>query len=151
MPLILQSNDTHSQFSIQKGDKEIAAFKYNSQSLSVRIHSAQKRVFFLKPAGFLQNRIILATEYGVEIGENHARNRSKGMVQLGDNKFHYTVAASHITIRDKRKQPLANLTFRNPQPADSYTVAAILFSIAWLLDSGELKLEKISAEATHTA
>jgi len=153
MALQLHINDAQTQFSIVDNNQEIAGFKYNRQSLSVRINSGQKRVFFIKSAGLLQNRILLATEYGVEIAENHVKNRNKGFIQLGHEKFHYTFNEETITLLNKAKQPLLELALQQTKSIDNYAMSAILFSTAWLIDANELNAPRIgtSVATAHTA
>jgi hypothetical protein len=124
----------HSTFLLTKDGEEIANFKYNRNSSSIRLHYSQKRLFFLSQEGLLQNKILLKTEYGVAIGENYyIKNHRKGILHLSDKKFHYTVEQNGVQLCDKKKQPLAGIAFEGAGTIDSHEMSAVVFSMAWLL------------------
>jgi hypothetical protein len=111
------------------------------------LHSKERRVFFVEEVGFLQSKIILKTEYGVQIGENyHARNQRKGALHLGNEKFSYKLEDKGIKLYNRHKEPLASFTLDKASALGSYEASALMFSLAWLLAGSEL-----SAAEAHTA
>ena len=134
-------------FTLSQDSNEIATIKYNAHSHSVRLHSNERRVFFLEQVGLLQNKILLKTEYGFEIGENyHIKHQHKGVFHLSKDKFSYSVEQNAIHISDKRKQLMGSFSFANATALDSYELATLLFSLAWMLTNGQ-----ISAATAHKA
>lgn len=132
-----------STFRLFNDDKEIADFKYNRSSNSIRIHYTQKRLFFLSQEGFLQNKVLLKTEYGVHIGENaYIKNQRKGTMHLSEKKFQYTIGQDGVQLFDRKKELLANVSFDGAANADSHEVSVIMFSLAWLLISEDTSLVK---------
>ena len=135
-----------SSFVLQTDHKEIANVKYNRENNSIRIFSSERRLFFLNNAGLLQNKILLTTEYGVTIGEIYpVKNNQKGVLHLGDHKFHYSIEKNLLGISDKRRQPVLNFNLEGELP-DNYELAGILFTVTWLMVHSEL-----NATAAHKA
>lgn len=138
MNFSLVSTD-RANYTLSQGSQEIATIKYNPRSQSVRLHSNERRVFFLEQVGFLQNKILLKTEYGVQIGENyHFRHQQKGIFHLSKDKFSYWIENNAIRIADKRRQLTASFSLDNALSLDSYELSTVLFSLAWMLTSGEI-------------
>ena len=99
----------------------------------------------MEQAGFLQNKIVLETEYGFEIGENHhMRNQQKGILHFDNKKFFYKLHDNSINMYDRRKNPVANFTLDKATELDSHEASALLFSLAWLLS--EATAHKASAQ-----
>lgn len=125
----------HAAFHLMSEGKAVAAFKYNRSSGSIRIDGTQKRLFFISQEGFLQNKIRLKTEYGVEIGEStFIRSQHKGTLTISDNKFHYRTDGGGLYLSDRKKQILAAISFDGAHNVDGHELSAIVFSIAWLLN-----------------
>ena len=81
----------------------VASFTYNTASSSFRLNAWSKRLFFLEEKGFLRKKVVLKTEYGVEIGECHfIRNAQNGIIYLNDRKFVFNGDNSEIRIADKQ-------------------------------------------------
>lgn len=136
-----------STFTLVKGPQGIATIKYNAQSNSVRLHSNDRRLFFLEEVGLLQSKIILETEYGVEIGENYLiKHQNKGILHLSEDKFSYKIDDTGINLFDKRKNPVAHFALDKATALDSYETSGLLFSLAWLIVS-----EGISVARAHKA
>lgn len=134
-----------SSFSLVNGSTEIATIKYTAQSQSVRLQSNERRVFFLEEVGLLQSKILLKTEYGVQIGENYyTKQQHKGVLYLSKEKFSYSIEADAINIRHKRQQMIFQLD--NAIALNAQDVSALLFSLSWLITNAE-----ISATAAHKA
>jgi hypothetical protein len=134
-----------SAFTLVNGSTEIATIKYTAQSQSVRLQSNERRVFFLEEVGVLQSKILLKTEYGVQIGENYyTKQQHKGVLYLSKQKFSYSIDADAINMYHKRQQLIFQLDKANA--LDAQDVSALLFSLAWMLTNAE-----ISATAAHTA
>jgi hypothetical protein len=130
-----------STFTLANGPKEIATIKYNAESNSVRLHSNERRLFFVEEVGFLQSKIILGTEYGVQIGENyHIRQQHKGVLHLGSEKFSYKLEDKGISMYDRHKDPVATFTLDKASALGSYEASALLFSLAWLLTGSGLSV-----------
>lgn len=135
-----------SAFILQNGKQKIASVKYNGENHSIRIFSAERRLFFLSNVGLLQNKILLNTEYGVTIGENYPiKNHRKGVLHIGENKFLYSLDKNMLELYDRRRQPVIN--FRINETLDGYETAAILFTITWLYTHAELN-EAIAHKAS---
>lgn len=135
MHLIVKGDKEISKYTLLSDEKQTASFRYNRSAQTIRIHASEQRQFFLSQSGgFLQNKIVLQTEYGQEIGENYYINsRKKGILHLSGNKFFYKINSGSLDIQDKRRQPLANFTFSEASRIDSNEMTAVLFSLAWLL------------------
>ena len=126
----------HSTYTLVKNSQELATIKYNAQANSFRINSKERRLFFMEQSGFLQNKIVVKSEYGVEIAENnHQRNQYKGTLHLGNQKFSYKLHTDSINLYDKHKNPVANFSLEKASLLDSYEASALLFSLAWLLNA----------------
>lgn len=126
-------------FTLVNGSQEIATIKYNQQSHSVRLHLTERRVFFLEQVGILQNKILLKTEYGVQIGENYyMKHQHKGVLHLTEKKFTYTIQANVANLYGKHRQPIGNFTFDKSIELDSYETSAVMFSLAWFLTNADL-------------
>lgn len=137
----------HSAYTLVNGSTEIATIKYSAQSQFVRLHSNERRVFFLEDVGLLQNKTLLKTEYGVQIGENfYTKQQHKGMLYLSKQKFHYTLDNDGVKIYNKRQQLIASFKLENATALNTAEVSALLFSLAWMLDNKE-----ISVTAAHKA
>jgi hypothetical protein len=135
MPLLLQLNRTNNHFSFSKEDKVVADFKLNIQSSSFRLNATTKRLFFIESSGLLQNKTVLKTEYGVEIGEWIAlRSIKSGFVTLNAKKLNYRITGQEFRITDKSKQTVAVCDFSYLKEFEKPELAAILFSIAWLVN-----------------
>jgi hypothetical protein len=144
MHLIVKGDKEISQYTLISEDKEIASFRYNRSSHTIRVHASQKRQFFLsRSTAFLQQKIVLQTEYGLEIGENfYINNRKKGILHLSGHKFFYQIHPGGLDISDKRKQLLGRFNFET-SGIDNYEMTAILFTLAWMCE------EKIIAVTAH--
>lgn len=127
-----------SSFTLFNGSTEIGTIKYNPHSQSIRLNSTERRVFFLELVGFLQNKILLKSEYGVEIGENFHIKQHKGILHLAKDKFSYRVEKDALSIYDKRKKTMINVVLDNANALASQTVSALVFSLAWLWNTAEL-------------
>jgi hypothetical protein len=135
-----------SKFSLLKGGQEIATFKSNDQFQSLRLHSTERRLFFLSQEGLLQNKMVLKTEYGFEIGENHQVKHNKGIIHLGETKANYTLQKDSIEISDRHKKPLMSFAFPDAETLNGHELSAVLFSLMWLYVQSE-----ISATTTRKA
>lgn len=136
-----------SSFSLVNGSQEIATIKYTAQSQSVRLNSNERRVFFLEEVGVLQSKVLLKTEYGVQIGENYySRHQHKGLLYLSKEKLSYTIEANAIKIFGKRQHLIASFELDKAISLEACDVSALLFSLAWMHANTEL-----SAAAAHKA
>jgi hypothetical protein len=136
-----------STFTLVKGPQGIATIKYTAQSNSVRLHSNERRLFFVEEVGLLQSKIILETEYGVQIGENYLiKHQNKGVLHLANKKFSYRIDDNGINIMDKRKNPIASFALDKATALDNLEIAALVFSLAWLIIN-----EGISVITAHKA
>ncbi|HEX6182232.1 MAG TPA: hypothetical protein VFZ47_13360 [Chitinophagaceae bacterium] len=122
-----------STFVVQNSTEESVNVKYNRQNNSIRIFSAEQRLFFLDDVGLLQNKILLNTEYGVTIGEVYpTKNHHKGVAHIGDKKYSYTIENNMLEVFDKKRQPLLNFNLADSDALDNYEAAGILFAVVWL-------------------
>ena len=125
--------------------EEIASVKYNRQNNSIRIYSAERRLFFLNDVGLLQNKILLNTEYGVTIGESYpTKDHHKGVVHIGDKKYSYIIENNKLQLFDRRRNPVMNYNLPEEDALDNYEAAGILFTVTWLHS-------ELNATTTHKA
>lgn len=95
----------------------------------------------------LQNKIILETEYGVQIGENYfIKHQNKGMLHLANDKFSYKIDDTGINLFDRHKNPVAHFALDKATGLDSYEISGLVFSLAWLIIN-----EGISVTTAHKA
>ena len=133
MSLTFQLTKSRRYFSFSDDVKTIADFRYNEHSNSFRLNASTKRLLFIEPSGLLQNKLLLKTEYGIEIGEwMRMRNYKSGIVHLNSNRFTYNIGLEGIEMNNGE----ANV-FLQCQPADiaeltKQELAAILFCLAWV-------------------
>jgi len=134
MSSLLQLNRTNNHFSFSKEDKVVADFKLNIHSSTFRLNAATKRLFFIESSGLLQNKTVLKTEYGVEIGEwITLRSIKNGFIKLNDQRLDYQIIGQQFRITNK-KQIIVVCDFSNLKELEKLELAAILFSIAWLIN-----------------
>jgi hypothetical protein len=92
-------------------------------------------LFFLEEKGFLRKKVVLKTEYGVEIGECHfIRNAQNGIIYLNDRKFVFNGDNSEIRIADKQN----NLVHcKLQQEVAALQWPALLFSLSLIYSQAE--------------
>ena len=134
-----------STFIVHNSTEETISVKYNRQNNSIRIFSAEQRLFFLDDVGLLQNKILLNTEYGVTIGEVYpTKNHHKGVAHIGDKKYTYTIENNMLDVYDRKRQPVLNFNLADSDALDNYEAAGILFAVVWLHS-------ELNATTTHKA
>src|SRR5690349_7608206 len=84
-----QTNGFH--FWTLEGNESIAELKFSPDSKAFRLHHNTHRLFFLEYAGVMQQKILLNSEYGVELGEMQLQKQGQyGSLVINDLKYYYS-------------------------------------------------------------
>src|SRR5687767_180088 len=99
-------------YRLTHNDKKLLTLNFHYATNSARIeYGNEKRVLMIRKEGFLRIRTVLRNEYGVRLGQlNYEKwNSSEGTIDLGDEKFAYTIRenphAELVIYRDNIENP----------------------------------------------
>lgn len=101
----------HSVYALLNNGKKLITLVFNSSSNAARIEYAdEKRVFLIRDEGFMKNKTVLRTEYGIRIGHTGTEN-NENFIVLNDERFYYSIdnkTEPALTIyKESKDRPLA--------------------------------------------
>jgi hypothetical protein len=80
-----------SVYALWNNGLKLVTLVFNSSSNAARIeYEDEKRVFLIRDEGFLKNKTVLRTEYGIRIGHTGTEN-NENFIVLNDERFYYSV------------------------------------------------------------
>lgn len=104
------------------------------QRLSLRLNGFSKRLFFLQVQGLLQKKILLRSEYGVELGETSFADKSPfAPIIINEQKFFYQVDGTKLMLLDGEKNNLGECEMAPDSAQDKVEFYALLFGFAWFI------------------
>lgn len=101
----------HSVYALLNNGKKLITLVFNSSSNAARIEYAnEKRVFLIRDEGFMKNKTVLRTEYGIRIGHTGTEN-NENFIVLNDERYYYSIDNKNepaVTIyKESKDHPLA--------------------------------------------
>jgi hypothetical protein len=108
--------------------------KYNKQVQSIRILADDQRLFFIERTGFLQQKLLLRTEYSVITSEIHpARNWHSGIVVFEGKKYHYLLQGNLLSVSLQKRNTSSSFKIDEALSLDQFEFSALLFGTLRLL------------------
>jgi len=133
--ILKQANDELQTWELTS-NKPFTELKYNQHAHSFRLHSGEKRLFFLEKTGFVQTKLLLKTEYSIVIGEIHFfKNYHSGVAIIEDHKYHYSFKESSLNLQSFKDDETFSIEIDNALTQDQFSIAAIIFSSCRILQS----------------
>jgi hypothetical protein len=109
------------------------------QRLSLRLNGFSKRLFFLQVQGFLQKKILLCSEYGVEIGEaSFGGSPFSGQLTINGEKFFYEKEQEKLMLFDSEKTPVGDCEIADGTNLGKQEFYSLLFGFAWFVTADAL-------------
>ena len=98
-------------YTLWNNGRKLSTLVFNSSSNAARIEYAdEKRVFLIRDEGFMKNKTVLCTEYGIRIGHAGSEN-NENFIVLNDERYFYSVENKQepaVTIyKESIDKPLA--------------------------------------------
>ena len=133
-------NDFH-QWALNEDEIKVG-LRYNGEAHSLRVHSDDKRLFFLERTGVLQSRIILKTEYSVEIGEAYfEKNRHAGIMVLNEKKYSFKVVGNYLKLFNRQKELVFEIDIADIDNLELFEFSALLFGTGIVTNKFGMKLQ----------
>jgi hypothetical protein len=80
-----------SVYTLWNNGRKLVTLVFNSSSNAARIeYEDEKRVFLIRDEGFLKNKTVLRSEYGIRIGHAGSEN-NENFIVLNDERYFYSV------------------------------------------------------------
>ena len=99
-------NTENEVYHLIKNEQKILTLHFHPFSQSARVETGtEQRVFQIRREGFLRNKTVLRSEYGIKIGEL-GQDNGKPFISINDERYYYDVANT----------PLAELRIFKSQP-----------------------------------
>lgn len=87
--------------------------------------------------GFLHKKVLLRSEYGVEIGETaFAEQPTAASLLLDGKKFFYQAESGRLELFDSEKNLLASCGLDVPDGMEKLEFYSLLFGFVWLQTAG---------------
>lgn len=136
-------------YQLCKDDTVLLTLHYHSFSQSARVESAgERRVFQIRKEGFLRNKTVLRTEYGIKIGElGHEGNRN--FITINNERYYYNITNSPFAelqlFRAEQEQPLVTCGIktdnghpevrfkRDKEQLSGITHSGLLMALCWYM------------------
>jgi hypothetical protein len=78
-------------YQLYKDDQKILTLHFHPFSHSARVETGtEQRVFQIRKEGFLRNKTVLRTEYGIKIGELGHEN-GRAFISINNDKYFYSI------------------------------------------------------------
>lgn len=104
------------------------------QRYSLRLNGFSRRLFFLQEQGFLQKKLLLRSEYGVEMGETVFSEKSSAAAFIfNGQKLSYEVAEGKLVLLDNEKNELGQCGLPQENRLGRIEFYALLFGFAWFV------------------
>ncbi len=103
-------NTENEVYHLIKNDQKILTLHFHPFSQSARVETgSEQRVFQIRREGFLRNKTVLRSEYGIKIGELGQEN-GKPFISINDERYYYDVANAPLAelriFKSHQDQPL---------------------------------------------
>lgn len=99
-------NTENEVYHLIKNEQKILTLHFHPFSQSARVETGtEQRVFQIRREGFLRNKTVLRSEYGIKIGEL-GQDNGKPFISINDERYYYDIANT----------PLAELRIFKSQP-----------------------------------
>ena len=136
----------HKAYALWNNGRKLVTLVFNPSSNAARVEYAdEKRVFLIRDEGFLRNKTVVRTEYGIRIG--HAGSeRNEHFIVLNDERFFYSVDDNNETAvtvyKDSKDKPLTVFGLdvdKNDKPKGKNRILSdkahysLLMAICWYL------------------
>ncbi len=97
-------------YHLYKDEKKILSLTLHPFSQSARVETeSEKRVFQIRKEGFLRNKTVLRSEYGIKIGELGHEN-GRNFIDINGERYFYCIEnnplAELLVYKDQKAQPL---------------------------------------------
>jgi hypothetical protein len=104
-----ESTNNHETYHLYKDDKKLLTLILNPFSSTARVEcNKQKRVFLIRKEGFLRNKTVLRSEYGIKIGELGQENK-ENFIEVNNERFYYTThnnpLAELVLYKESKDKP----------------------------------------------
>jgi hypothetical protein len=130
MRWVLSNTLNQSHYWILNGSDPKVELRYNSEAHSIRLNIPDKRLFFLERGGFLQNRILLKTEYNVVAGEHYcSRNWRTGILIQDKQKLSFSVDSDRLLLWTRQKELFVESTIEGLKGLDLFEFSGLLFAL----------------------
>jgi hypothetical protein len=135
-------------YKLYKGETRILTLTLHPFSHSARVETGnEKRVFQIRKEGFLRNKTVLRTEYGIKLGElGHENGRS--FINIENERYFYSIINNPLAelqiFKEQAVQPMITCGLKteegNPevrfkkdknQADDSYS--SLLMALCWYM------------------
>ena len=137
------TNDLH-HWQLQQ-EENSRSLTFNLKRLSLRLNGFSKRLFFLEEQGFLQKKLVLRSEYGVEMGEvSFGGNAFFGQLVINGEKFFYEMNQEKLLLLDSEKHPVSNCEIIGEASLGKEEFYSLLFGFAWFV-TADAMVEKTYA------
>ncbi len=120
-------------------DKQLLTLTLHPFSNTARVESAaEKRVFLIRKEGFLRNKTVLRSEYGIKIAELGHDNK-ENFIDMNDERFYYSIhnnpTAELVIYKESMDKPsvVCGLNVVDESPAVQFTHSSHLSSEPGLL------------------
>lgn len=136
-------------YQLQKDGQVLLTLHFHPFSQSARVESAgERRVFQIRKEGFLRNKTVLRTEYGIKIGElGHEGNRQ--FISINDERYFYKVANNPLAelqvFKPEQEQPIVTCGIktdkgqpevrfkRDKEQLNSISHSGLLMALCWYM------------------
>jgi hypothetical protein len=109
------------------------------QRFSLRLNGFSKRLFFLQVQGLLQKKILLRSEYCVELGEVvFTEKASQASIVLNGQKLFYQTEEGKLFLLDSDKNILGECEIAQEAILNRIEFFALLFGFAWFVTADAL-------------
>ncbi|MBI3138946.1 MAG: hypothetical protein HYZ15_10205 [Sphingobacteriales bacterium] len=97
-------------YHLYKDDKKILSLTLHPFSQSARVETeSEKRVFQIRKEGFLRNKTVLRSEYGIKIGELGHEN-GQHFIDINEERYFYAIKdnplAELLIYKEQKELPL---------------------------------------------
>lgn len=98
-------------YHLYEGDEKVLSMSFHPFSQSARVETAtEKRVFQIRKEGFLRNKTVLRSEYGIKIGEL-GHDAGKHFISIDNHRYYYSIENNQGTAlsiyKEDKGSPLA--------------------------------------------
>lgn len=103
-------NSTNEVYHLIRNEEKILTLHFHPFSQSARVETGtEQRVFQIRREGFLRNKTVLRSEYGIKIGELGQEN-GRHFISINDERYYYDIANNPLAelriFRSEQDQPL---------------------------------------------
>lgn len=145
---IVRSDEGQEIYNLYKEDEKRLTLIYNPLSSSARVEcNREKRIFQIRKEGFLRNKTVIRSEYGIKIGEIGSLNKQH-FIEVNDEKFYFSTEnnplAQLLLYKDSKEQPVvtcglhtengsAAVFFRKDKILGEMPHPGLLMALCWYL------------------